>query len=84
MTRVQQIRDELVLQLYGAGQSVALQLSFIQRQVKRAGFDFTETELLNQLHFLRDQGYVNFETDTLGVQRFRITAAGCLFKESNG
>jgi hypothetical protein len=84
MTREQEIRDELILQLYGAGMSVALQLKFILKQTKREGRDYSEKELLDQLHFLKGQGLVSFEQDATGVQRFRITAAGCLFKESNG
>lgn len=83
MKHVQEIRDELIFQLYGAGQSIALQLQTIQRQAKRGGFDYTEKEIMDQLYFLRDQGYLVFERDALGVERYRITAAGCLFKESN-
>lgn len=83
MTRAQEIRHEVLLQLYGS-QSIAISIEHIKRVCKRAGFDYGETELRDAIYFLRGQGLCEYVTDdATGEQRYRITSKGTLHYENH-
>lgn len=78
MTRAQEIRHEVLLQLYGS-QAIAISIEHIRRVCKRAGFDYGETELRDALYFLTGQGFAEKNTDQgTGEVRYRITSKGTL------
>ena len=82
MTRTQEIRHEVLLQLYGS-QIIPLSIEHIRRVCKRAGFDYSETELRDALFFLKGQGLCEVVADpATGEQRHRITSAGTLRYEN--
>lgn len=84
MTRAQEIRHEVLLQLYGSG-SIPISIEHIRRVCKRAGFDYSETELRDALHFHKGQGFAEQLTDSgTGEVRYRITSAGILQYENHG
>lgn len=83
MTRAQEIRHEVLLQLYGS-QVIAISIEHIRRVCKRAGFDYSETELRDALFFLRGQGFAEYIVDeATGEQRYRITSKGTLHFENH-
>jgi DNA-binding transcriptional regulator PaaX len=83
MTRAQEIRHEVLLQLYGS-QVIAISIEHIKRVCKRAGFDYSETELRDALFFLRGQGFAEYVVDEgTGEQRYRITSKGTLHYENH-
>src|SRR5206468_3720469 len=55
MTRNQEIRKEVLLQLYGL-RPMPLSVLAIARRARRAQFDYTEQELRAECEFLRGQG----------------------------
>lgn len=83
MTRPQEIRHEVLLQLYGS-QVIPISIEHIKRVCKRAGFDYGETELRDALFFLRGQGFAEYIVDeATGEQRYRITSQGTLHYENH-
>jgi hypothetical protein len=83
MTRAQEIRHEVLLQLYGS-QSIAISILHIKKVAKRGGFDYGETELRDAIYFLRGQGFCEYVTDeATGEQRYRITSKGTLHYENH-
>ena len=82
MTRPQEIRHEVLLQLYGS-QSIPISTEHIRRVCKRAGFDYSEPELRDALFFLKGQGFAEAVADpATGEQKHRITSAGTLHYEN--
>lgn len=82
MTRAQEIRHEVLLQLYGS-QVIPISIEHIKRVCRRAGFDYSETELRDALFFLRGQGLAEYVVDeATGEQRYRITSKGTLHYEN--
>ena len=78
MTREQEIRHEVLLQLYGSG-SIPISLAHIKKVARRGGFDYLETEIRNAAHFLKGQGFcVEVQDAATGEVRFNITSAGML------
>lgn len=78
MTRAQEIRHEVLLQLYGSGR-IPISVEHIRRVCKRAGFDYSDTELRDALFFLKGQGFAEALTDAAtGEVRHRITSTGIL------
>jgi hypothetical protein len=77
MTRNQQIRDEVLLQLYGAGQRIGLSADHMARTAKRNGDDFTADEITEAGLFLVGNGFAEqVRREVTGEVRFRITSAG--------
>lgn len=82
MTRAQEIRHEVLLQLYGS-QAIPISVEHIKRVCKRAGFDYLETELRDALFFLKGQNFAEVIADpATGEIRHRITSAGTLHFEN--
>lgn len=83
MTRAQEIRHEVLLQLYGS-QVIAIGILHIKKVAKRGGFDYSETEIRDAVFFLRGQGFCEYVTDeATGEQRYRITSKGTLHFENH-
>lgn len=83
MTRQQEIRHECLLQLYGSG-SIPISIAHIRKVAKRQGFDYSETEIRDQLHFLKGQEFAEqVASEGTGEIRFRITSKGMLEHERN-
>ena len=83
MTRNQSIRHECLLQLYGAGLSIALSPAHIAKVCKREGDDFSKPEIHDALLFLKGQGFAEVVSDPgTGAQSFRITSAGVIHYET--
>ncbi len=82
MTRTQEIRHEVLTQLYGAG-SIAISTEHIKRVCRHEDFDYTEGEIREALFFLKGQGMSEEVPDrTTGIIRHRITSAGMLQHEN--
>jgi hypothetical protein len=82
MERKQEIRHECLLQLYGSG-SVAISGGHIRKVAKRGGFDYSEVEVRDALHFLVGQKFAEEIPDAgTGQLRYRITSAGMLHWEN--
>ena len=78
MTRAQEIRKEVLFQLYG-GKEVPCAPTLIVRRAKREGLDYTETEVRDALYFLKGQGFAELVSDeTTGQQKYRITSRGMI------
>jgi hypothetical protein len=79
MTRAQEIRHEVLLQLHGAGSSIAISPAHIGKVAKRQGFDYSETEVRDALFFQVGQGHAEKLTDpATGEVRYRITSRGMI------
>jgi hypothetical protein len=84
MNRQQRIRHECLLQLYGSG-SIAISAAHAHRAARREGFDYSEAELRDQMHFLRGQKLCEEITDRVtGELRYVITSEGMLAYERQG
>lgn len=82
MTRPQEVRHEVQLQLY-ASQSIPISLAHIKKVAKRGGFDYSEVELRDALFFTLGQGFAEKIVDEgTGETRYRITSAGTLHFET--
>lgn len=78
MTRVQEVRHECLLQLYGSGR-IPISAEHIQRVARRGGFRHGAEEIKNALHFLVGQGFAERVPDPAsGEERWRITSAGMI------
>lgn len=84
MTRPQQIRDEILLQLYGAGQRIGLTAEHMAHTSRRQGDDFSAAEFTEECLFVVGQGFAErIQAAATGEVRFRITSAGKLEFEAN-
>ena len=80
MTRNQEIRKEVLLQLYGI-RPLPLSPYAILR---RAQFDFTEREIKAECEFLKHQGLAApIEDPATGETKYLITARGILEQEQS-
>lgn len=83
MTRAQEIRHEVLLQLYGS-QSIPVSKAHIRKVAKRGGFDYTETEIGDAVFFLNGQGFAEaLRDEATGETKYRITSRGTLHYEAN-
>lgn len=81
MTRNDNIRQEILLQLYGA-RPLARTVDFIVRESRKQGYDFTEKEVKGELQFLADENLVIWIKDAAGTgQLARIHANGVRYYE---
>ena len=81
MTRNQEIRKEVLLQLYGL-RPLPLSAHAIARRARRAQFDFTEREIEAECEFLRGQGLAGPVVDPAsGERKYVITSRGVLEQE---
>jgi len=81
MTRNQEIRTEVLLQLYGL-RPAALSPYAIARRARRAQFDFTESEVRAECEFLKGQGLAStLEDPASGETKYVITSRGVLEQE---
>ena len=78
MTRNHEIRNEVLLQLYGM-RPLPLSPFAIARRARRAQFDFTETEIKAECEFLAGQGLASaVEDPASGETKHAITSRGIL------
>jgi len=83
MTHAQQIREEVLLQLYGAGLGISLSPKQMMRTAQRAGLSGTDMDFLQAALFLTGQKFAErIEDPASGVVRFTITTTGVLKKEN--
>lgn len=83
MTRTHEIRHECLLQLYGSG-SIPISINHVRKVARRQGFDYSEAEVRDQLHFLRGQNLCEEVVDRItGETRYVITSVGMLAYEHN-
>ena len=84
MTRNQEIRKEILLQLYGM-RPVPLSPYSIVRRAQRAQFDFTEREIKAECEFLKGQGLAGVVEDPAsGETKYVISSEGVLEQEKGG
>ncbi len=84
MTRNQEIRKEVLLQLYGL-RPLPLSPFAIARRASRAQYDFTEREIKAECEFLTGQGLAGSVDDPAsGETRYVITSRGVLEQEKGG
>jgi hypothetical protein len=82
MTRAQEIRHEVLLQLYGK-QAIPSTITSVKRASDRARNDYSEHELRDALFFLVSQGYASKQTNpATGEIEYLVTGAGTLFFEN--
>lgn len=82
MTRAQEIRHEVLLQLYGS-QSIPISKAHIRKVAKRGGFDYSETEVGDALFFLLGQGLAaKVQDEATGEIKYHITSHGTLQYEN--
>lgn len=83
MTRDQDIRKEVLFQLYGAGIGIALDPARIAKVANRSGFDdMTEAEARNACLFYVDAQQAAVVQRPDGSRWFRITRDGILAYEA--
>jgi hypothetical protein len=76
MTRHEQIRKEILLQLY-ACRPLALTAERICRDARKEGYDYTVAEILRETQFLLDEGLaVEFMARGTTERLSRISAEG--------
>jgi hypothetical protein len=81
MSRNQEIRKEVLLQLYGM-RPLPLSVFAIYRRARRAQFDFSEREILAECEFLKGQGLAGSLVDPAsGETKYMITSRGILEQE---
>jgi len=81
MNREQQIRYELLLQLYSA-KGLALSVANMHKTARYSDLDYKEAEIKFALIFLKGQKMCEEITDpTTGVIRYAITSVGILEHE---
>lgn len=82
MTRAQEIRKEVLLQLKGAGE-LGRPIARIVKDAHNQGFDYTETEIRDAIYYLKGFGFVETSTDpATNASRPRITAQGIAHYEN--
>jgi hypothetical protein len=83
MTREQDIRKEVIFQLY-AMRPLLASASLLARQANKAGLDFTPTECGREAAFLVGQGLVEKTDDPVsGEAKYAITSKGIIHYEQN-
>ncbi len=76
MNRTELIRKEILLQVY-ASRPLGLSAERIERDARKEGYDYTRTELAQELQFLADEGLiVLMEEKGTTLKLFRIGAPG--------
>ena len=81
MTRNHEIRNEVLLQLYGM-RPLPLSPYAIVRRARQAQFDFTETEIKAECEFLKGQALAGaVEDPASGETKYVITSRGILEQE---
>ncbi len=81
MIRPDNIRKEILMQLY-AVRPLSVTAERIARDARKAGYDFTPHEILNELIFLQDKGLVVRTNNPAGSELlFRIHALGVTYYE---
>ena len=80
MTRNQDIRAEILLQLYAA-RPVALSAAAMARNSRKAGLDYTEADYNRELPVLVGSGHVGSGELPTGEDRFFLTGKGVLDHE---
>lgn len=81
--RLQDIRKESLLQLYGS-KEIPLAAAHIRKVCKRQGFDYSELEIRDALYFLAGQGFAERLADPAsGEIRHRVTSKGMLHYEQS-
>ncbi len=82
MSRADDIRKEILLQLYATRLSLGAER--IQRDAKKQGYDFSKSEIQNELQFLGDQGLIVRDDDPSSTEKkYRIHAKGVMHYEQN-
>lgn len=80
--RNQEIRAQLLIELYGA-RPLALTSALIHRRLRRAQYDFAQDEIVRELAFLAGQQLVGKSIDPVTAEaRYTITSAGVLQYEN--
>lgn len=83
MDRKNDIRKEILLQAY-AVRPLHLTAERIQRDAKKAGYDYTLAEVKQELQFVADNGLLIEIKDALGTaQVYRIHALGVTYYEQH-
>jgi hypothetical protein len=83
MTRPQEIRKEIVMQLY-ASRPLAMSPALITRQARKSGLDYTDNEVRTECAFLHGQELAQMLTDPgTGETRYALTSKGIIYHESN-
>lgn len=82
MNRADNIRKEILLQLYATRLSLGAER--IHRDGRKQGYDFSKSEIQSELQFLADQGLIVREDDPASTERkYRIHAKGVTHYEQN-
>ena len=83
MTRENDIRKEILLQLY-ATRPLALSAERIARDAKKNDYDYSATEVKRELVFLQDKSLVILIPDEIGTANlYRIHALGVTHYEQH-
>jgi hypothetical protein len=82
MTRPQEIRKEILMQLY-ASRPLAASAALIARQAKKAGLDYGEAEVKAECSFLHGAEYLQTIRDPSGEMKYAITSQGILSHEES-
>ena len=81
MSRNDNIRQEILLQLYGS-RPLARSADFISREASKQGLQLSAQEIKSELIFLADEGLVITIKDAAGTaQMYRIHAHGVRYYE---
>ena len=82
-TRAEQIRDEILMQLY-ASRPLPLSVSRIERDARKGGYDYTKREILAEAHFLKGEDLcAEKEMPGKTELHFEITSHGVRHYEQN-
>jgi len=81
--RNQNIRKEVLLQLYGV-RPIAKSAAFLAREAKKMGYDFRETEIVAECAFLEGEELIQKKPEASGEVRYAITSKGVLAFENAG
>ncbi len=83
MSRADNIRKEILFQLYGC-RPLVRQAAGIAREARKQGMDFTEREIKQELSFLADEGLLIRITEPGSTaELYRIHAQGVRTYEQN-
>ncbi len=82
MTRNQDIRSEVLIQLYGV-RPLKASANFLAKQARKSGNDFGEVEVKAECEFLLGQELVeSLESPVTGEVKYSITSKGVLAYEN--
>ncbi len=83
MERKQEIRHEALLQLYGSG-AIAISAGHVRKVARRGGFDYSEVEVRDALHFIVGQEFATqIQDEGTGEVRYQITSKGMMHWEKS-